>query len=106
VIYITPVVWDEVASAQPWVCGDFTIAYTTTVSARGVAFNHDRPLLSRHAIATFDLLDEDPVSLLIELEWSRCRPDHTYYSGGRLIAAARTPELLFHPVHQNPAPVR
>jgi hypothetical protein len=64
------------------------------VSVRGTVFTHDEPLLTRHVIATFDLLEGAPVSLVLQIQWSRCRGDRWYTSGGKFIAATETPPML------------
>ena len=64
------------------------------VSTHGIGFTHDEPLLTRHAIVTFDLLDAEPVSLVVHFKWPRCRGDRWYSSGGKFIAVTETPHFL------------
>lgn len=67
------------------------IGYTIDVSLRGVGLIHDEPILTQHAIVTFDLWEGGPLSLLIEIMWSRYREDYAYRSGGKFLAVTRTP---------------
>ena len=63
-------------------------------SPRGIGFTHDEPLLTRHAIVTFVLLDAEPFSLVVQIQWLRCRGDRWYTSGAKFIAVTETPPLL------------
>ena len=71
------------------------IAYTKDISRAGVGFTHDEPLPTQHAVVTFDLIDEEPLSLLIEITWSRYDSNHPYLggyvSGGTFLAVTETP---------------
>ena len=93
-VYVTPVIVEGATLRLPAPGLAYTLAYTTNVSPRGIGFTHDEPMLTRHAIVTFDLLDAEPVSLVIQIQWSRCRGDRWYTSGGKFIAVTDTPPLL------------
>ena len=90
-VYLTPVIVQGATLRLPAADSAYTVAYATNVSVRGIGFTHDEPLLTRHAIVTFDLLDEEPVSLVIQIQWSRYRGDRWYTSGGKFIAVTETP---------------
>lgn len=93
-IYVTPVMVDGTTLRIPQAASSHTIGHTMDVSIRGIGFTHDEPLLTKHLIVTFDLLEGDPVSLLIQIQWSRFRADHWYSSGGKFIAVVETPAFL------------
>jgi hypothetical protein len=91
VVYVTPVIMQGTTLRQPMQESASTVGYTSDVSTSGMAFTHDEPLLTKHAIVTFDLLDDDPVALVIEIKWSDCRADRWYRSGGEFIGVTEPP---------------
>jgi hypothetical protein len=94
VAYITPVIMEGATLRRVKTGSDSSVAYTTDVSINGMGFTHDEPLATRHAIVTFDLLDDEPVSLVIEIKWSHCRAHRWYCSGGKFIGVTETPNSL------------
>ena len=84
-IYLTEVGFDgqqaqPVDGVQPEV-----LAFTKDVSLRGVGFKHDGPVEADYAVVTFDLLNDEPVSLLLDVRWSNLERGFRYLSGGRFI---------------------
>lgn len=67
---------------------DTITGYTRDISPGGVGFLHDHPLATRRVLLTFDLLDGELLSLVVELTWCRYLGDFWYSSGGRLVAVA------------------
>lgn len=94
VVYVTPVILEGRTLRHPMQQSASTVGYTSDVSTRGMAFTHDEPLLTKHAVVTFDLLDDDAISLVIEIKWSDCRSDRWYRSGGEFIGVTEPPESL------------
>ncbi len=102
-VYLTPVVVEgnhlEMSRRDSSI-----IAYTKDISVAGVGFTHDEPLQTQHAVVTFDLFDEQPLSLLMEITWSRYDSEYpylsSYVSGGKFLAVTETPEDVrcSHPV--------
>jgi hypothetical protein len=107
-IHVTPVTFDG-WQAEPARDAALLSAVTRDVSLRGVGFMHEAPLRGHYAIVTFDLMDDSPVSLLLEVRWSNVRSGDARMSGGMFLAVADTPhaaarrcnEELFNP--RNPA---
>lgn len=93
-VYLTPVCMDGETPCQPGPGPSCMVAYTTDVSVEGIGLTHDEPLPTRHAIVTFDREEEEPVSLLIEIEWSYCGADRSYRSGAKFMAVSKTPSFL------------
>src|SRR2546425_7050031 len=84
-LYLTPVMLDGTILQRPTSGTLYNIAQTTDISPHGIGFTHDEPLLTDHAIVTFDLLDGESPSLVIEIKWTRHRADREYQSGGKFI---------------------
>ena len=76
----------------------YLVASTTDVSLRGIGFVHGKPLPTQHSILTFDLDDEQPVSLVTQIQWTKRLTDRSYHSGGKFITVTETPEF-FHETH-------
>ena len=53
----------------------------------------DEPFRADYAIVTFNLLDEDSVSLLLEVRWSNLERCNSYLSGGRFWGITETPDF-------------
>ena len=89
-IYVTPAAFDG-RHVEPLEDGESVmLAVTTDVSLRGVGFTHDEPFQADYAIVTFDLLNEDPVSLLLEVRWSNLERCNSYLSGGGFLGITET----------------
>ena len=84
-IYLSPVDFDGQCVTQIEDVPGAIQAFTKDVSLRGVGFTHDDSLPGHFAIVTFDLMNEQFVSLLLEVRWSNHREDGTYLSGGRFV---------------------
>ena len=92
-VYLVPVTFDG-QYADPIDHGKSSmIAVTRDISLRGIAFTHDESLHGDHAIVTFDLLDDSPVSLLLSVRWRNRRRGSAYFSGGRFLAVSETPDF-------------
>jgi hypothetical protein len=92
-VYLVPVIFegqhaDPTDHSEPPM-----IAVTRDLSLRGIGFTHDEPLHGDHAIVTFDLLGDRPVSLLLDLRWRNLRRGSAYLSGGRFLAVSETPSF-------------
>lgn len=72
----------------------YFVASTTDLSLRGIGFIHGQPLPTRHAILTFELPGEAPVSLVTQIQWTKRCTDRSYQSGGKFLAVIATPECL------------
>jgi hypothetical protein len=94
VVHVTPVVLENGTLCVPVTAKSSFLAYTSDLSMRGLGFTHDEPLMTRHAVITFDLIHQESVSLLIEITWTRCLADRSYRSGGKFVAITRAPEYL------------
>ena len=92
-IYVTPAVFDgrHVESLGDGVSE--ILAITRDVSLRGIGFTHDEPFEGDYAVVTFDLMDGDAVSLLLEVRWSNIERGYSYMSGGRFLGITETPDL-------------
>jgi hypothetical protein len=71
--------------------GNSFLAYTTDLSIHGIGFSHEEPLVTRQAIVTFDLMNQKPISLLVDVAWTRCLTDRSFRSGGKFLAVTKTP---------------
>ncbi len=92
-IYVTPATFDG-SHAEPLEDDESVIyAVTKDVSLRGVGFTHDEPLQADYAIVTFDLLDENSVTLLLEVRWSNLEESNSYMSGGSFLGIMETPDF-------------
>jgi hypothetical protein len=91
-VYVTPATFDGRYAAPLEDHQDAILAITKDVSLRGVAFTHDEPVRGDCAIVTFDLLDEEPVSLLLEIRWSNAWKGGSRLSGGRFLAVVEAPD--------------
>ena len=101
-ILVTPVIMEGGTLWQPTPVPATVVAYTTDVSVKGIGFAHDEPLPTRHAIVTFDREDEEPVSLVVAIEWFDQQEGDWFRSGGRFIAATGTPDFLCYPRETDP----
>lgn len=91
-IYVTPATFDG-RHVEPLEDGECEmLAVTKDVSLRGVGFTHDEPFEADYAIVTFDLMDGDPVSLLLEIRWSNLERG-SYMSGGRFLGITESPDF-------------
>lgn len=81
-IYVMPAAFDG-QHIEP--LEDVMLAVTRDVSLRGIGFTHDEPLEAEYAVVTFDLMDGDSVSLLLEVRWSNLERAYSYMSGGRFL---------------------
>lgn len=91
-VYVVPVFFDG-QYANPIQPGKTIIAVTRDVSLRGIGFTHDEPFEGDYAVVTFDLLNEQPVSLLLSVRWRNLRRGSAYASGGRFLAISETPDF-------------
>jgi len=92
-VYLVPVTFDG-QYAYPIEHGETSmIAVTRDISLTGMGFTHDEPLHADHAIVTFDLLDDRPVSLLASMRWHNRRRGHAYISAAKFLAMSETPNL-------------
>ena len=92
-VYVTPVAFDG-RHAQPLEHdGRSMLAVTRDLSLRGIGFTHDEPLHEAYAVVTFDLLDDPPVSVLLEVHWSNLQRGRAYMSGGRFLAVSENPDF-------------
>lgn len=92
-IYVTPAAFDG-WHVKP--CDNVEreiLAITKDVSLRGVGFRHDELLEGHYAIVVFDLIDDLPVSLLLEIRWLNLQRTDFYLSGGRFIGITECPEI-------------
>ncbi|MCH7725279.1 MAG: hypothetical protein IH991_02175 [Planctomycetes bacterium] len=94
VIYLTPAVLDEndLRLIEKTPCR--MIAFTRGLSRKRISFSHDTPLRARHVIATFDLIDNEAVSLLIEILWRRHRSAAWRLTGGKLLGVVEASDIL------------
>lgn len=84
-VVVIPVDWcldDETALT---VCGPEQVGITRDVSPTGIGLTHDQPLGSDAAIVQFDLPDEGPLNLVLDLRWSVPKSRYSYMSGGRVV---------------------
>lgn len=92
-IYVTPAAFDG-RHVEPLEGSESVmLAVTQDVSLRGVSFAHDESFQADYAIVTFDLLNEDPVSLLLDVRWSNLERCSSYMSGGRFLGITKTPDF-------------
>ena len=93
VFYVTPAVLDgnDLRVAEDMLCAT---AITRYLSRKRISFSLDSPLMERHVVATFDLIDDESVSLVIEIKGQRFRANSWYHSGGKLLGVVETPDFL------------
>ncbi len=79
---------------------DAILAITRDISLRGIAFTHDDQFEGAYAIVLFDDINEQSVSLLLEVQWSNIEQDDyscecgcCYMSGGRFFGITDSPRL-------------
>ena len=91
VIYVTPAVLDgnDLRLTEETPC--CTIAFTRDLSRKRISFSHYSPLSVLHVVVTFDFIDDESVSLLIEINWQHFRANSWYLSGGKLLGVVETP---------------
>lgn len=92
-IYVTPAAFDgrHVESLDD--SESEILAITRDVSLRGIGFRHDEPFEGDYAVVTFDLMDGDAVSLLLEVRWSNIEIGYSSMSGGRFLGISEIPDL-------------
>ncbi|NIP87326.1 MAG: hypothetical protein GTO03_17935 [Planctomycetales bacterium] len=84
-IYVTVADYDG-RDAVVWeIEGGEALAITKDVSLRGVGFTHEEPFEGDYALVTFELLDAEPISLLVEMRWTNLVRGRLYLSGGRFV---------------------
>jgi hypothetical protein len=93
-VHVVPVVMEGGVLRAAQTSHAFEMARTIDVSTGGVGFVHDGELPTRHAILTFDLMDQGVVSLLVQIMWSRCGAERQYFSGGKFLAVCGTSGFL------------
>ena len=91
-IYVTPAVFDGTHAESLEGAESEMLAVTRDVSLRGIGFTHDEPLEAAYAIITFDFLDDETISLLMDVRWSKSESADSYMSGGRFVGIIRTSE--------------
>lgn len=84
-VVLTPVDWCLDDDQAVTICGSEQVGVTRDVSPTGIGLTHDHPLGSDAAIVQFDLPDEGPLNLVLDLRWSVPRSRYSYMSGGRVI---------------------
>ncbi len=73
---------------------DATFAITRDISLRGIGFTHDDQFEAAYAVVIFDDINEEPVSLLLEVRWSNLeQDDYSYMSGGKFLGIIDSPVL-------------
>ena len=80
--YCSPVEFD--VSSLDVVSHDWpkNLAFTRDVSLRGIGFTHIDALDSHYAEVVFDLIDDEAVSLLLEIRWANREFGCSFTSGG------------------------
>jgi hypothetical protein len=84
-VVLIPVDWCLDDDQAVSVCGPEQVGVTRDVSPTGIGLTHDHPLGSDAAIVQFDLPDEGPLNLVLDLRWSVPRSRYSYMSGGRVV---------------------
>lgn len=90
-VVLTPVDWILDDEDAVFVCGEEQIGVTRDVSPTGIGLTHDHPLGSDAAIVQFDLPDEGPLQLVLDLRWSVRKSRYSFMSGGRVVGMADRP---------------
>ncbi|MGQ0636276.1 MAG: PilZ domain-containing protein [Planctomycetaceae bacterium] len=67
---------------------------TRDLSLRGVGFTHAEPFPHKYAAVTFDVPTHCPLSLVVEIHWTRERGGAKHRSGAKFLALMETPEAL------------
>ncbi len=65
------------------------LAVTRDVSLEGLGFQHDVPPPRPMFLAEFDVFENEPLIVLIEVRWCRKTNDWSYQSGGRIAGVCR-----------------
>lgn len=88
-VVLTPVDWCLDDELSVTICGPEQVGVTRDVSPTGIGLTHDQPLGSDAAIVQFDLPDEGPLNLVLDLRWSVPRSRYSYMSGGRVVGLVK-----------------
>lgn len=91
VAYVTPATFDGQYAEPLGDAGGSILAVTKDMSLRGIGFSHTEAIRGHYAIVTFELTDDDPVSLLLEIRWSNVPSGGAQMSGGMFIGVTDTP---------------
>jgi len=84
-VVLIPVDWCIDDPEAVVVCGQEQVGVTRDVSPTGIGLTHDQLLGSDAAIVQFDLPDEGPLNLVLDLRWSVPRSRYSHMSGGRVV---------------------
>jgi hypothetical protein len=84
-VVLTPVDWFVDEADKVVVCGGEQIGVTRDVSPTGIGLTHDHPLGSDAVVVQFDLPDEGPLQLVLDLRWSVRKSRYSFLSGGRVV---------------------
>jgi hypothetical protein len=85
---VVPVDLDEHRPDVATICGGEQIAVTRDISLLGIGLVHDEPLASDHLLLQFDIPGEEPVSLLLQVRWTKRTGRYSHCSGGRIVSVA------------------
>ena len=89
-VYVIPATFD--GKYVEAVETDAIFAITRDISLRAIGFTHDDQFEGEYAIVFFDDINEESVSLLLEVRWSNVNQDgHSYMSGGRFVGIIDSP---------------
>jgi hypothetical protein len=84
-VVVIPVDWCIDDDEAVVVCGQEQVGVTRDVSPTGIGLTHDQTLGSDAAVVQFDLPNEGPLNLVLDLRWSVPRSRYSFMSGGRVV---------------------
>ncbi|HEY3967046.1 MAG TPA: PilZ domain-containing protein [Planctomycetaceae bacterium] len=84
-VRITAAVVDQPAEQVQAAGGPCIEAICRDISLGGIGLTHLAPLPGHHAIARFNIPDDEPVCLAVECVWSNRSEDGTWTSGVRIL---------------------
>lgn len=93
-IQITPVEMQNGFVCLPEETADSIAGMTRDLSLKGVGFSHEAPVPAQFAVLTFGVPTNCPLSLVIEMNWTRKLKTGQHRSGARFKSLIETPESL------------
>lgn len=90
-IHLTPVSIEDGYVCFPTKPVPSVKALTKDLSLKGVGFAHEAEFSNRHAALTFDVPTDVPLSLIVEVTWSKQYHNGKFRSGARFLSLIETP---------------
>ena len=85
--YLAPAIVDGLRVSPG--ASESLLVVTRDISITGIGMVHDHPLEQDHYIAEFDVMQKEPIRLLLSIFWSRPIDDWSFRSGSQVIGLLR-----------------